>query len=82
MQSVVIVGSAEQLAGLVSRDGVDVAKGTATQQPDGRWRVIAYVTEEVGAELTAEGLEVTLSKDSDELHEHWATVSAQVEPES
>jgi len=79
VSSVLIAGASESLSGLATADGIDLVRGSASQQADQTWTVVAYATQAAITSLQNSGIDVTVLADPATLQARWDTVQGQVE---
>ncbi|HTX95988.1 MAG TPA: hypothetical protein VME67_14680 [Mycobacterium sp.] len=78
VSSVQISGPIELVSGLATAPGIDLVRGSTTDEDQIR-TVVAYATEAAIAGLQSSGIEVTRMADFETLQARWAAVQGQVE---
>ncbi|MGO9033200.1 hypothetical protein [Mycobacterium sp.] len=73
VSGVLITGSADSLSPLATADGINLVRGSAIEQDDDTWTVIAYATQKAISDLQNSGIDVTVTilADHDILQERW-----------
>jgi hypothetical protein len=78
VSSVLISGPIESLSGLATAPGIDLVRGSTTDEDRIR-TVVAYATEAAIAGLQSSGIEVTVLADPATLQARWDIVQGRVE---